>query len=590
MRHFVTEKSKIMKTKTLLFFIIAAGVLPCGCGSANSTDTSDERSVQEIMFDDGNYAMFIHFGLYSKLEGEWKGKTYYGNAEWIMNENQAGIPAEEYMAEAATFDPDEFDAEEIVSIAKDAGMKYIIITSKHHEGFAMFDSDVCDFNIADATPFHRDVIGELADACRRNGLGIGFYYSQFQDWTAPGGGCSEVDTDAEGHKVSFDDYFYGKCLPQVEEITTKYGELELIWFDTPGDMSEKHSRELYEAVKKNQPDALISSRIGNGIGDYETMGDMEVPLLNIEGRWEGIDVTQVGWGYSKLDNKWKTSEYILKTLISIIARGGTFMLNVGPDSHGRIAEQAADALRRAGEWVHRYPEVIYGAGASPWGRALPWGDAVTNDGKLYLVVFDWPADGVLWLPGLKNDIRTAGLYGGKKLKFFSDGEWTGIQLPPGAPEKVASVIEMTVEGPVDVVRKNYVDPQSVTTLPVLLADIRNAELRKSQWMEAFGEWKFKDNVYKITGDTRLTWTVDVKEPGFYEIASEYTGSGSYELAVEIDGKDAVRFSLTSGNRYEWFPIGWARVTESGPHEITLKVLGGDFENLSISSLSLTPVS
>jgi len=569
--------------------VLAAAAVLCGCSNQKQTETPDPRSAQEIMFDDGNYAMFIHFGLYSKFEGEWKGKAYYGNAEWIMNGCQADIPVDEYMAEAATFNPDGFDAEEIVSIAKDAGMKYIVITSKHHEGFAMFDSDACDFNIADATPFHRDVIGELSDACHRNGLGIGFYYSQFQDWTAPGGGGGGPETDSEGRAVSFDDYFYSKCLPQVEEITTKYGELELIWFDTPGDMSEKHSRELYELVKKNQPNALISSRIGNDIGDYETLGDMEVPLLNVPGRWEGIDVTQVGWGYSKLDNKWKTSEYILKTLISMIARGGTFMMNVGPDSHGRIAAPAAGALRKAGEWVHRYPEVIYGAEASPWGKALPWGDAVVNGGKLYLTVFDWPSDGILWLPGLRNEIRNVRLYGGKKVKFSRDGEWTRLELPASAPEKVASVIEITVDGRIDVERKNYVDPSAVTYLPVPLAEIQNGELTKSSWMEAFGEWKFKDNVQNITADTRLTWNVDVKAPGFYEMAAEYIGSGSYELAVETDGVTAVQFSLASGNRYECFPIGWARFTQDGEHTVTLKVLSGDFDALNISALSITPV-
>jgi len=339
------------------YLLIAISLLLAACQTATPTVENDDRSPQEILFEDGNYAMFIHFGLYSKLEGVWKDKIYYGNAEWIMNSNQAGIPIEEYMAEAATFNPSDFDADAIVQLAKDAGMKYIIITSKHHEGFAMFDTAASDFDIVDATPLKRDLMAELAEACHREGLGIGFYYSQFQDWTAPGGG-NGPKTDASGREVSFDEYFRTKCVPQVEELTTKYGDIQLIWFDTPGDMPKRYSEELVELVRKNQPNALVSSRVGNGLGDYRTLGDMEVPVANQEGRWEGIDVTQVGWGFSKYDNEWKTPEFIVKTLVSTIARGGTWMLNVGPDKTGKVADMAAMALRKSGEWVHAHPQAV----------------------------------------------------------------------------------------------------------------------------------------------------------------------------------------------------------------------------------------
>ena len=363
--------------KYLSAILLSASLMLASCNSTVPPQKEDTRSPQQILFEDGNYAMFIHFGLYSKLEGVWKDKIYYGNAEWIMNRSQAAIPVEGYMAEAASFNPSAFDADAIVQLAKDAGMKYIIITAKHHEGFAMFDTAASDFDIVDATPLKRDLMAELAEACHREGLGIGFYYSQFQDWTAPGGGNGPA-TDPTGRPVSFDEYFRTKCVPQVEELTTKYGEIELIWFDTPGWMQQSYSQELVDIVRKNQPNALVSSRVGNGLGDYETLGDMEVPVANHDGRWEGIDVTQVGWGFSKYDNEWKTPDFIVRTLVSTIARGGTWMLNVGPDSSGRIAEMAAAALRKSGEWVHRHPDAVYGAGPSPWGYALPWGDAVVQ--------------------------------------------------------------------------------------------------------------------------------------------------------------------------------------------------------------------
>ena len=202
-----------MNRKTIIPAAILCLCCLVSCRQETSPVTEDTRSPQEVLFEDGNYAMFIHFGLYSKLEGVWKDKIYYGNAEWIMNRSQAGIPRDEYMAEAASFNPSEFDADAIVDLAKAAGMKYIIITAKHHEGFAMFDSAASDFDIVDATPLGRDLMGELAEACHREGLGIGFYYSQFQDWTAPGGGNGPSKDDS-GREVSFDEYFRTKCVPR----------------------------------------------------------------------------------------------------------------------------------------------------------------------------------------------------------------------------------------------------------------------------------------------------------------------------------------------------------------------------------------
>ena len=216
-----------------------------------------ENAERGQLFDEGNYAMFIHWGLYSMLGNEVDGKTYYGIGEWIMNPRMAGIPVDDYKQLAANFNPVSFDAKEIARIAKEAGMKYIVITAKHHDGFAMYDSKACDFNIVDATPWKKDPMKELAAACREAGLGFGFYYSHNQDWTFPGGG-NGPQVDAEGKPATFDDYFTQKCLPQVNEITTEYGPIELVWFDTPGKMPKHYVQQLVELVHKNQPHALVS--------------------------------------------------------------------------------------------------------------------------------------------------------------------------------------------------------------------------------------------------------------------------------------------------------------------------------------------
>jgi len=287
-----------MKHVSLSVFLLSL-MLPAFLAGQNMDELWGEKVVKlraedagrGQLFDEGNYAMFIHWGLYSNLANLYKGKTYYGISEWIMHSRRAGIPVEEYKQLAKDFNPVNFDAMAIAQLAKDAGMKYIIITSKHHDGFAMYDSAVSEFDIADATPWGRDPMKELAAACKELGLGFGFYYSHNQDWTHRGGGKG-VDG---GEEANFDNYFREKCLPQVEEITSQYGPMVLIWFDTPGNMPKHYVEELVQVVRKNQPNALVSGRAGHGLGDYQTLGDMEIPHVNEEGMWETVDTTNDSW-------------------------------------------------------------------------------------------------------------------------------------------------------------------------------------------------------------------------------------------------------------------------------------------------------
>lgn len=563
-------------------------LVSCNANEGQDPVASDARTAQEVLFEDGNYAMFIHFGLYSKLEGVWKGQTYYGNAEWIMDPSQAGIPVDEYMAEASSFNPEKFNAQEIVKLAMDAGMKYIVITSKHHEGFAMFDSAAGDFDIVDATPFGRDVIGELAEECHRNGIGIGFYYSQWQDWTAPGGGRGP-EMDENGRRVSFDEYFRNKCVPQVNEITTKYGDVELIWFDTPGPMEKKYSAELVDLVKKNQPDALVSSRIGNGMGDYESLGDMEVPVMNTPGRWEGIDVTQTGWGYSKNDHVFKSPDYIVRNLFSTVARGGTFMLNVGPRGDGSIDEMVASSLRSSGEWVRKYPQAIYAAGASPWGHALPWGDAVTQKGKVILGVFDWPSDGRLWVPGIKSEIKSVFLAGGKRLRFRKEGDWLCVSVPYEKPEKIAAVIELVFDGEFEVDQTMAVMPAGKTEIPVDFASLSGCKRKKSEWMEKMGEWKFTTNAYAFEENGYVEWTLDFERAGCYDIQLKYLGEGNYDWLITTDEGESLTYLQPGTPAYASHEIGWIKVNEAGKRTFRVKPLSGMVDKVHLSTLVLNKV-
>lgn len=544
------------------------------------------------LFEWGNYAMFIHWGLYSNLANVWNGKTYYGIGEWIMSKEMANINADEYKATAKEFNPTDFDAMKIAQLAKDAGMKYIIITSKHHDGFAMYGSKCSPFNIVDATPFGRDPMKELSEACHKLGLGFGFYYSHNQDWTTPGAsGAPKVDKD--GNKRSFKDYFYSKCLPQVEEITRNYGDMELIWFDTPGEIPQEYSQKLVETVHRNQPKALVSGRVGYGLGDYETLGDMEVPAQNIDGLWESVDVTNDSWGYSWYDRNWKSPQTILQNLVSTVARGGTYMLNVGPDGKGNIPDAVQQSLRAAGRWIARYPYAVYGAEPSPWKHAMPWGDIVKQGDKLYLCVYQWPRGGKLYLPGLHTAIKKASLVSaGKKIRVqcsrLSDG-WTVVSLPYKSPDPLVSVVELEMSA-ANVVADTMqgVDPElGIPSLSVCFAQTEGCSVRKSSWMEKYGEWKHKHCVNGLGDGGKIVWTVNVQQAGTYNVQVEARGNGRMVWRLETDEKQVLQNQQGVASQFMPRPLGWLHFDKPGVHTLTLTMPeGGQCE---VSALNLVPV-
>ncbi|MDR3094748.1 MAG: alpha-L-fucosidase [Bacteroidales bacterium] len=584
-----------MKQRLAIFFLAL-------CISANAQQMDEMWGGQSSkkgentrgrFFEWGNYAMFIHWGLYSNLANQWEGKTYYGIGEWIMNNNMANIPVDTYKATAKNFNPVEFDAKKIAQLAKDAGMKYIIITSKHHDGFAMYHSACNPFNIVDATPFGRDPMKELAEACKELGLGFGFYYSHNQDWTYPGG-TNGPKTDKDGNSKTFDDYFFEKCLPQVEEITKNYGEIELIWFDTPGGIPEKYARQLVDVVHHNQPNALVSGRVGFEMGDYRTFGDMEVPLENVDGLWEGVDVTNDSWGYAWYDENWKSPKQILTYLISTIARGGTYMLNVGPDGLGRVPEPAQDFLRAAGRWIARYPQVIYSAEPSPWKHALPWGDVVGNNGKLYLAVYHWPATGKLYLPGLQSEISSVQLLSDtkkpQKLTFSKEGTWTVIQTPFQAPGSPISVIELTPKTAVHVNPLLAVDPEFGLEMSVKFSKTLHCETKYIKWMEKFGEWKHLHQIVDWKANSSATWESDIKTPGRYRIELTVSGAGPIVWRVETDEGHAIQNRQNSSSIYHTQPIGWLNFDKAGKHSITVKMGEKEVpEKAGLSAIRITPV-
>ncbi len=315
--------------------------------------------MQKNWFTTGKFGLFIHFGLYSLLGGEYKGQKIRGLAEWILN--NADIPLEEYRSLAGEFNPQEFQAENICRLAKSWGMRYICLTAKHHEGFALFDSKVSSYNSVQASPCKRDFVREMQAACEKYGLTFCVYYSQAQDWDDPDAYRAYHDNS---HK-NFERYFYGKCLPQVEELLTNYGKIGMIWFDTPIDMSQQHCRELSELVHKLQPECLISGRIGHGLGDYISTQDNRIPAAPIEKMWEVAGTMNDSWGFRKGDENWQTAATTIHKLLKIAARGGNYLLNIGPDGQGRIPSACLTELNKVGEYLEKAGESVYSAYTLP---------------------------------------------------------------------------------------------------------------------------------------------------------------------------------------------------------------------------------
>jgi alpha-L-fucosidase len=380
------------------------------------------REARLKWFRDAKYGLFIHWGLYAIPAGEWKGKRVLGLGEWIMN--RARIPVKEYEQLAKQFDPVKFDADEWVSFARDAGFKYIVITSKHHDGFALFDSKVSTYDVVDATPFKRDIIGELAKACAKQGMPLGFYYSQSQDWHEPNGAGNTWDFGPDSLK-RYDDYLRGKAEPQVRELLTQYGPVALIWFDTPRNMQGERAARFTQIVRTLQPKTLIDGRLGEA-GDYVSTGDNVIPSEARGEAWEVPATINHTWGYRTDDHDWKSMGEVVFKLVDVVSKGGNYLLNVGPMPNGEIPQPSVDVLRHVGEWLKANGESIYGAGATPFGDELGEASArgtkdlrgqplvlghneyryTTKPGKLFITFFSQPRV-PFPLPKMQNAVKRA---------------------------------------------------------------------------------------------------------------------------------------------------------------------------------------
>lgn len=440
--------------------ISASGVPPPG------PETKVEHDARMAWWREARFGLFIHWGLYAIPAGEWGGKTNYG--EWIRNNAQ--IPIETYDKFVGQFNPVKFKAADWVKLAKDAGMKYIVITSKHHDGFAIFDSKISDFDVM-ATPFKRDILKELAEACRREGIKLCFYHS-IMDWHHPDylprRPWEVKDRPAAG--ADYDRYVrYMKA--QLKELLTNYGDLGVLWFDGEWESTwtEARGRDLYDYVRSLQPGIIINNRVGasrsgmegfsdnqNSAGDFGTP-EQTIPATGIPGAdWETCLTMNDNWGYNKNDQAWKSTRDLIQKLADIASKGGNFLLNVGPTSEGLFPGPSIDRLAAIGRWMKANGEAIHGTQASPF-KSLAWGRATQKAAgggtRLYLHIFDWPKDGMLAVPGLLSDPRRAFLLadaGKAALAWARAEDAVIVKVPAAASNADDSVVVLELDGRPDV--------------------------------------------------------------------------------------------------------------------------------------------
>jgi alpha-L-fucosidase len=506
---------------------------------------------------EARFGMFIHWGVYSLPGGEWKGNKVSGYAEHLMRKEK--IPRAEYLALAHQFNPVDFNADEWIRTAKNAGMNYFIITSKHHDGFAMYDSKVSDFNIVQQTPFKRDPMTELAAACKKYGVKFGFYYSHAFDWEhpdAPGndweyknpGGDANLYGGPKGERNWFDyhpellpkavKYVDEKAIPQIKELLQKYHP-DILWFDTPSKLPLSENIRIMKAIREVDNNVVVNGRLARSaaisFGDYKNTADRPAEFYPVEGDWEAIPTTNESYGYHQYDLSHKPPGHFIQLMANAAARGGNLLMNIGPMGNGRMDTKDLDILNGIGKWVATNRESIEGTTATP----LPfqsWGASTRKKDILYLHVFEWPSNGKLVVGGLKSNIKKSYLLSDPSKKVLTTKRLNAsdmvIDLPGKAPDAINTVIVLETTGKIEA------DP--VRLLTGAQTTQRLLAFDAQQQGDGFRFGDGKTDRYYVEGwakkEQSLRWKFRLNEPMTFTVNMKYiaVAEGGGSLNVLLD--------------------------------------------------------